>query len=275
MIEVLGPAERLKEQPGVTVAIFGPTGVGKTSLAGTLGKAALPSAVVVSAEAGMLPIRGLPVASVDVRTMQTFMDIACVLGGPDPALPSSSAFSAAHYAQVSADPDLMALAKYSIIFVDSLTALSRLSFKHCEQLPEATTDRGKKDTRWVYGAHARLMLSALNHLQHARDRTVIFVAILERVTDDFHVATWQPQLEGAKTARELPGIVDQVITMQWVDFGDGKPVRTFVCTSPNPWGYPAKDRSGRLDQLEPPDLGRLLAKLTNNPASQTSSGDQA
>ena len=49
--------------------------------------------------------------------------------------------------------------------------------------------------------------------------------------------------------------------MQWVDFGDGKPVRAFVCTSPNPWGYPAKDRSGRLEQLEPPNLGKLIAKL--------------
>ena len=49
--------------------------------------------------------------------------------------------------------------------------------------------------------------------------------------------------------------------MQWVDFGDGKPVRAFVCTSPNPWGYPAKDRSGRLEQFEPPDLGKLIAKL--------------
>jgi hypothetical protein len=29
----------------------------------------------------------------------------------------------------------------------------------------------------------------------------------------------------------------------------------------NPWGYPAKDRSGRLELIEPPDLGRLLAKI--------------
>jgi len=48
-----------------------------------------------------------------------------------------------------------------------------------------------------------------------------------------------------------------------LDFGDGKLLtRGFVCVSPNPWNYPAKDRSGRLDQVEAPDLGRLLAKLT-------------
>ena len=87
------------------------------------------------------------------------------------------------------------------------------------------------------------------------------MAILERVVDDLNIATWQPQIEGSKTSRELPGIVDEVITMQWVDFGDGKPVRAFVCTNPNPWGFPAKDRSGRLEQLEPPDLGALIEKL--------------
>jgi AAA domain-containing protein len=105
------------------------------------------------------------------------------------------------------------------------------------------------------------MIGWLNQLQHARGRDVVFVAILERVVDDLNIATWQPQIEGSKTSRELPGIVDEIITMQWVDFGDGKPVRAFVCTSPNPWQFPAKDRSGRLEQLEPPDLGKLIAKL--------------
>jgi hypothetical protein len=107
------------------------------------------------------------------------------------------------------------------------------------------------------------MLGWLNQLQHARVRTVVFVAVLEKSVDDLNVSTWQPQMEGAKTGRELPAIVDEIITMTWVDFGGGKPpVRAFVCTNPNPWGYPAKDRSGRLEQFEPPNLGVLIEKLT-------------
>ena len=62
-------------------------------------------------------------------------------------------------------------------------------------------------------------------------------------------------MEGQRVGREIGGIVDIVITMQAIDFGDGKPIRAFVCTSPNPWGYPAKDRSGKLEQIEKPDLG--------------------
>ncbi len=42
--------------------------------------------------------------------------------------------------------------------------------------------------------------------------------------------------------------------------------RRLVCRSGNPFGLPAKDRSGRLDVTEPPDLGALLAKI-NTPAA--------
>jgi hypothetical protein len=57
---------------------------------------------------------------------------------------------------------------------------------------------------------------------------VIFVGILARLIDDFNRAEWQLQLEGGKTGRELPGIVDQIITMQFDDFGDGAPARVFI-----------------------------------------------
>jgi hypothetical protein len=43
--------------------------------------------------------------------------------------------------------------------------------------------------------------------------------------------------------------------------------RRLVCQSGNPYGLPAKDRSGRLDVTEPPDLGALLAKINRLPAS--------
>ena len=121
---------------------------------------------------------------------------------------------------------------------------------------------GKKDLRGAYGLHGREMVLWLNQLQHARALNVVFVGILEFATDEFNRGLWQLQCEGSKTGRELPGIVDEIITYQFLDFADGKPPeRGFVCTSPNPWNYPAKDRSGRLDPIEPPDLGRLLDKL--------------
>jgi hypothetical protein len=153
------------------------------------------------------------------------------------------------------------IGKYDTLFVDSITAISRLSFRWAETQPEAFSERtGKKDVRSAYGLHGREMILWLNQLQHARAMNVIFVGVLEKVTDEFNHAEWQLQCEGSKTSRELPAIVDQIITYAWIDFGNG-PTRSFVCTSPNSFG-PAKDRSGRLEQFEEPDLGKLIAKLT-------------
>ena len=42
--------------------------------------------------------------------------------------------------------------------------------------------------------------------------------------------------------------------------GSDSAYRAFVTHTLNPYGYPAKDRSGRLDLLEPPDLNALIAK---------------
>ena len=80
---------------------------------------------------------------------------------------------------------------------------------------------------------------------------------------------------GKQDRPRVAGIVDEIITMKWVDFGDRKPVRAFVCTSPNPWGFPAKDRSGRLEQIEPPNLGELIAKLTSKATPVTNGPDKA
>ena len=129
--------------------------------------------------------------------------------------------------------------------------------------------------RGAYGLLAREVIALLKHLQHAPGKTVIFVGVLERIVDEFNREHWQPQMEGGKAARELPAIVDQVITMSLFEpDGDGwrhEPakgqVRRLVCRSGNPYGLPAKDRSGRLDVTEPPDLGALLAKINRTARS--------
>ena len=263
-MKIITANQRLEEKNGPKILIVGPSGVGKTSLLRTMSKALLASTLFVDIEAGDIAVSDLPVASVRPRTWVECRDLACILGGFNPALPANVAYSEAHYNEVAKNSEFAQLTGYQILFVDSLTAAGRLCFTWAEQQPEAFTDRGRKDLRAVYGLHARSMLGWLNQLQHARGRTVVFVAVLEKNIDDLNIASWQPQLEGAKTGRELPAIVDEIVTMTWVDFGDRKPVRAFVCTNPNPWGYPAKDRSGRLEQLEPPNLGALIEKLAGS-----------
>jgi hypothetical protein len=258
-MKIISADQRLAERRGAKILIVGPVGVGKTSLLRTLDPT---RTLFLDVEAGDLSVQDVPVDTLRIGDWPTARDIACRIGGPNPSYSPTSCYSEAHYEAIGGAFDN--LERYNTLFVDSITAVSRLSFRWSEQQPEAFSERsGKKDTRGAYGLHAREMLAWLNQLQHARGMNVVFVGILEKIVDDFNVQTWQLQIEGGKTGRELPGILDQIITLQFVDFDDGKPMRAFVCTSPNPWNFPAKDRAGRLEQVEEPHLGKLIAKLVD------------
>jgi hypothetical protein len=255
--------ERIAELRGSNILLLGQPGAGKTSLLKTQDSTALSTTLFVDCEGGDLSVLGLPVASIRPGAWRDLRDLAALFGGADPSRPAGAAYGLDHYQSVATDPVLGPLAAYRTIFIDSLTQAMRLCRIWAEVQPESFTDRGRKDLRGTYGLIAREGVAFLQQFQRDRTRNVVFVCVLERYVGEDGVATWRPQLEGVKTGREAPAIVDEIITLEQLDFGDGKPVRAFVCTSPNPWALPGKDRSGRLEMVEKPDLGQLLAKLTS------------
>jgi hypothetical protein len=259
-LPIISADERLAEKRGIKGCIFGKSGIGKTSLLWTLPP---EKTLFFDLEAGDLAIEGWAGDTVRPRTWQECRDFAVFIGGPNPALREDQPYSQAHFEAVKerfGDP--AAVAKYDTVFVDSITVAGRLCFQWCKGQPQAFSDKtGKPDTRGAYGLHGQEMIGWLTHLQHARGKNIWFVGILDEKLDDFNRRFFQPQIEGSKTGLELPGIIDQVITMAELKADDETPYRAFVCHTLNPYGFPAKDRSGRLDMVEEPHLGRLMEKI--------------
>lgn len=260
IMQIIKASERMAKKGGIKAALFGPSGIGKTTLLKTL---PAEETLFFDLEAGDLAVEGWEGDAIRPRTWDECQTLAALIAGPNPALRPEQAYSQAHFDHVNKDGAAEGFAKYRTIFIDSITVAGRLCFQWSSGQPAAFSEKtGKPDTRGAYGLHGREMLAWLSQLQHARDRNIIFVGILDRKEDDYGRTNWTPQIEGSKVGRELPGIVDQVITYQEVQAEESK-FRALICTSPNPWGYPAKDRSGRLDQMEKPHLGELFDKIRN------------
>ncbi|MGK7864910.1 ATP-binding protein [Falsiroseomonas sp. E2-1-a4] len=265
-LRIITADERQAEARGIKAVIFGKSGIGKTYLLLTLDDG---TTLFIDLEAGDLAVQHWRGTSIRPRTWEECRDIALFLAGPNPALRDDQPYSAAQYARVvQAYGDPARMDGFVTIFVDSITVAARLCFQWCRGQPEAHSEKtGKPDLRGAYGLHGREMIAWLTHLQHARGRNVIFVGILDEKLDDFNRSVFVPQIDGSKTGLELPGIVDQVMTLAEIktDVPPGQPAvasfRGLVCQTLNPWGYPAKDRSGRLEMLEPPHLGQLFQKI--------------
>lgn len=259
-LRIITAEERLKETRGIKGVLTGVSGIGKTTQLRTLKSS---TALFLNLEAGELAVQGWLGDEVRIREWETARDIACWIGGPNLAMRDDQAYSEKHFEYVcSKFGPVSSLEKYETIFVDSVSVASRLCLQWCKGQPQATSDRsGKADLRGAYGLLGQEMIGWLTHLQHTQNKNVWFVGLLDKRIDDFSRPYFSLQIEGSKTSLELPGIVDEIVTLAEIRPKDGTPYRAFVCTTLNDWGFPAKDRSGRLSMLEPPHLGKLMEKI--------------
>lgn len=82
--------QRLAEKRGSKGVILGPSGVGKTTLLKT---ADATHTLFIDLEAGDLAVLDWPGDSVRPRTWQECRDLACYIGGPNPALRDDQSYS--------------------------------------------------------------------------------------------------------------------------------------------------------------------------------------
>ena len=147
--KIITADERIKEKRNIKGVIFGPHGIGKTSLLNTLPD---PSKVLfLNLEAGDLSVQDWPGISINISTWEQARDMACLVGGPDPAAApingQAQVYGQEHYNFVAGqNPDLVELLKtLDIHFWDSISVASRLCFRWSEGQPESFSERtGKK-----------------------------------------------------------------------------------------------------------------------------------
>ena len=261
MLKIITADERMLKKE-IKALIVGKYKVGKTTLVTTLPE---DKTLFVDMEAGMLSIqnwKGDSIGTTDedkIRDWPTMKKISAWISGPNKTLKPTEDYSQYYYDEVCKNfPDPKALDKYEHIFIDSISVASRLCKKWCEDEVVRTGQEGNKFA--VYGMLADEMLGWITQMQHTVGKSVWIIGLLNEKTDDLGRKTHVIQIEGSKAGLEIPGIVDQIFTMANVDFETG-PAKALITNEGNSHGYPAGDRSGKLDPYERPDLGAITKKI--------------
>lgn len=206
--------------------IYGPSGAGKTTLAATTGSPA--KTIILAAEPGLLPLRHLPVKWIEIDSLETLDQ---VLGWLEEAGRAGK------------------LAGMWVI----LDSVSEIAERVLASLKAKT-----KDPRAAYGDVQDRITQAMKRVRSLPCHTVC-VAKQERMEDDAQRLVYGPAFPGKRLAAASVYEFDLVLAMRVGRDAEGRVVR-WLQTQPD-GKYEAKDRSGALDEREPPDLAELAKKV--------------
>jgi hypothetical protein len=207
---------------GVKFLIYGGAGTGKTSLCATA-----PAPIIISAEAGLLSLRDTNIPVVQVSTLQDLGEA---------------------YAFVTQSEDAKDI---ETICLDSLSEIGEV----CLSAERAATNDGRR----AYGEMQDKMQKLIRNFRDIEGRHIYFSAKLERQEDDHKVVTYQPSMPGRQVGPALPYMFDEVFALRAEDDAEGQ-IQRWLQTQPDKQ-YTAKDRSGRLDRFETPNLSAIINKI--------------
>ena len=207
---------------GVKLLVYGNAGSGKTSLIPTL-----PNPVVFSAEGGLLSIADADVPFVEVSSYDTLMEAYKWVTSSD---------EAKHFESIA---------------LDSISEIAEVVLNHEKKIA--------KDPRQAYGAMQEQMSDIIRAFRDIPNKHVYFTAKCEKATDETGRILYAPSMPGNKTGQQLPYFFDEVLALRVEKDQEGVAQRALMCDSDGIWQ--AKDRSGKLEQWEAPDLGAIIAKI--------------
>jgi len=211
------------EQHGIKVLVHGRAGVGKTTLCATA-----PSPLIISAEAGLL---SLSHTDIPVITIRNFAEL-------DEA-----------YQFVAYDPYARDI---QTVCLDSITELA----EQC-----LSTEKGKnKDPRKAYGEMQEEVIKRIKWFRDLAGKHVYFSCKQGTVKDEVTgIVVYGPKMPGQQVGPALPYLFDEVFCLDIGRDAEGKEFR-YIRTKTG-MQFEAKDRSGKLDEFEPPHLGHIFTKI--------------
>ena len=210
---------------GVKCLVYGKAGYGKTYLARTA-----PSPVILSAESGMLSLRDVDIPVITIKTVEDLQQ-------------------AYEWAQ---SPDA---AQFQTVYIDSISEIGEVVLTNAKAQV--------KDPRQAYGELIEKMMNTLKAFRDLPGKHVVMAAKQSVQTDSVTGAiSYGPSMPGARLGAELPYLFDLVLQIGIGKTPDGIEYR-FLRAHPDAQNE-AKDRSGTLDALEPPDLTHVFNKILNS-----------
>lgn len=211
---------------GVKVAVYGPSGAGKTHIIQTM-----QNPFVISIESGMLTLRKFNFPGVIVNNVQDLKDVLAWLAND----PNSHGYD---------------------IAIDSVSELAEkiLEFRKTQN----------KDMRKAYGEMQDELVPLIKAFRDLPGRNVLFTFKEEYIKDEFTgMMKWAPSMPGKQLVKDVPYWFDEVFRAQVsIDPATGQKVHFLQCQKID--ANDAKDRSNVLQVYEAPNLNDIFQKIANS-----------
>lgn len=206
--------------------VIGPSGIGKTRLCATA-----PKPLIISAEKGMLSLKDENLPVIEISNHIDLEDA---------------------YKFVTTDPRAK---RFETICIDSVSDIAESCLAWFKENPVD----GNTHPQAAYGHMADKILPMLKKFRDLNDFHVYFTAKIKRQEDAYTgIDTFMASCPGRVLGPALPYLFDFVFQMRIGETESGKKYR-YLQTQPD-LQYHAKDRSGKLNFIEEPNLAKIFAK---------------
>lgn len=214
---------QMTENAGCKVCVYGRAGTGKTKLISTC-----PAPLTLSTEQGLLSLRKefshLPVVA--IRSMKELVDTRKWVYESREAR------------------------QFGTFALDSITDIGETVLTYEKS---KTTNKLR-----AYGEMADQILQEFRYFRDLSGPHVYFIAKQETVKDNAG-NFYRPWMPGQQLPQAMPYFWDEVLQLNMGKDNQGNSFRYLRC-QPDAFNE-AKDRSGRLEEYERPDLGYIFAKM--------------